>query len=235
MSFLRKVVRWPKRHVALFMTLLAVMLLQPAMHEIRADWLVYNLLAAVIALAVILFVFDTKRERVVAFLLAAPGLIGSFSADFAPGDYKEGFIIVLHLSSLVFYGYAAGVILHGIIERRAVRADDVIGSLCSYLLLGLCWSSLYQVTELLRPGSFAIHSAMGNELASPHSRQALFNYFSFVTLTTLGYGDVTPTSHVAATFAWLEATIGQFYIAVVVAQVVGFRMAHAQSKSVSGS
>ncbi len=235
MSLLRKIVRWPKRHVALFITLLAVMLLQPAMHELSADWIVYNALTAVVALAVLLFVFDTRRERFVSLLLAAPGLVGNFAAHFTPTDYRLGFELVLHVSSLIFYGYAAGVILHGIIERRAVRADDVIGALCSYLLLGLCWSSLYQVTDLLAPGSFAVHSDMGNELENPHSRQALFNYFSFVTLTTLGYGDVTPVSHVAATFAWLEATIGQFYIAVVVAQVVGFRMAHATSKSLSGS
>ena len=133
--------------------------------------------------------------------------------------------LVVQISSLIFYGYAAGVILVGISERRAVRADDVVGAICSYVLLGLCWSSLYQTTELLAPGSFAIHSDLAVQLDDRKSRQALFNYFSFVTLTTLGYGDVTPVSHVAATFSWLEATFGQFYIAVVVAQIVGFRLA----------
>lgn len=234
MKFLRRIGHWPRRHVALLVTLLAVMLLQPAMHELKANLLIYDALAAVIALAVLLFVFDTRRERIVSVLLAAPGLIANFSTHVAPESYRVGLELLLHLSSLIFYGYAAGVILQNIIARRAVRADDVIGALCSYLLLGLCWSSLYQLTELLAPGSFALHSEMGKELGSRHARQALFNYFSFVTLTTLGYGDVTPVNHVAATFAWLEATIGQFYIAVVVAQVVGFRMAHANSNSVSG-
>lgn len=220
--------------MALLFSLLAVMLLQPAMHQVNADWFVYDALAVAIALAVLLFVFDTRRERIVSVMLAAPGVLANLATYFSPAGSLMDLELILHLSSLIFYGYAAGVILHDIVERRAVRADDVIGALCSYLLLGLCWSSLYQVTELLAPGSFAIHSDMGSALENRHARQALFNYFSFVTLTTLGYGDVTPVSHVAATFAWLEATIGQFYIAVVVAQVVGFRMANAGSKSLSG-
>ncbi len=227
MSFLKRVVQWPKRHVALLITLVTVMLVQPVAHEVRVGWAIYDGLASVIALAVLLFVFDSRRERIISMSLLVPGVLAGVARYFEAGESSGlPFELIFHFSMLVFYGYAAGVILHDIIERRAVRADDVIGALCSYLLLGLCWSSLYQSIDLWMPGAFSINTDMALDLESRHARQALFNYFSFVTLTTLGYGDVTPASHVAATFAWLEATFGQFYIAVVVAQVVGFRMAH---------
>ncbi len=214
--------------MALLVTLVTVMLVQPLAHEMRAAWGAYDALASVIALAVLLFVFDSRRERLLSTALLAPAALAAVVRYWEAGE--KSFLpleLIFHFSTLVFYGYAAGVILHGIVKRRGVRADDVIGALCSYLLLGLAWSSLYQAIELWSPGSFVIHSDMAVNLTSRHARQALFNYFSFVTLTTLGYGDVTPVNHVAATFAWLEATFGQFYIAVVVAQVVGFRMAQA--------
>ncbi len=226
MSILRRIYHWPRRHVALLITLVGVMLVQPLAHEVRAGWAAYDALASLVALAVLLFVFDSRRERWIGLALLVPVVLAGLAGYFAAGADLPGELI-FHFSTLVFYGYAAGVILHDIVERRAVRADDVIGALCSYLLLGLAWSSLYQGIELWSPGSFAINTDMAVDLESRHARQALFNYFSFVTLTTMGYGDVTPVNHVAATFAWLEATFGQFYIAVVVAQVVGFRMAQA--------
>jgi hypothetical protein len=228
MSLLRRIVRWPKRHVALFFTLMAVMLAQPLAHEVGAGWALYDGLALLIAVAVLLFIFDSRQERIISMSLLTPAVLAGVARYFDAGENSVlPLELIFHFSTLIFYGYAAGVILLDIVERRAVQADDVIGALCSYLLLGLCWSSLYQAIELWSPGSFAINTDMAGDLGSRHARQALFNYFSFVTLTTLGYGDVTPLNHVAATFAWLEATFGQFYIAVVVAQVVGFRMAQA--------
>ncbi len=229
MGLLRRIYGWPKRHVALLATLIGAMLVQPIAHEVRAGWAAYDALATLIALAVLLFVFDTRRERLISIGLLVPGFVAVVVRSVWFDAVEElPFELIYHVSTLVFYGYAAGVILHSIVERRAVRADDVIGALCSYVLLGLAWSSLYQACDLWNPGSFSINTEMAVDLGSRHARQALFNYFSFVTLTTLGYGDVTPVSHVAATFAWFEATFGQFYIAVVVAQIVGFRMAQAR-------
>jgi hypothetical protein len=88
------------------------------------------------------------------------------------------------------------------------------------------WSNLYAVTAILVPESFAVSPDL-HELAGELSRTALFNYFSVVTLTTMGYGDITPVRSPANVLAMLEAIFGQFYIAVVVAQLVGLRLAQA--------
>jgi Ion channel len=86
-------------------------------------------------------------------------------------------------------------------------------------------ANLYAFTEALLPGSFAATSSLEHDLASWHGRLALFDYFSLVTLTTMRDGDVTPVSPPATAFATLQAVFGQFYIAVVMAQLVGARLA----------
>lgn len=235
MNALDWLARWERRHLVLLVSLVLMLLLQPIAHQVTAGWMIYEALSAVIVLAVLLLVFETRADRIIALVLAVPGLVFEFARYAVPGAWEFGFAAAFHVSSMVFFGFAAALILREILERRAVRADDVLGALCSYLLLGLAWASLYQLIELVAPGSFSINSTLTNDAGNLPSREGIFVYFSFVTLTTLGYGDVTPVSHIAATFAWLEATFGQFYIAVVVAQVVGFRLANAGSRRLGGS
>ena len=93
----------------------------------------------------------------------------------------------------------------------------IFGTLCLYLILGLFWGALYSLLYELSPGSFAgamLYQAEGSVLT-------VFNYFSMVTLTTLGYGDITPQTQAAGALCQIEAIAGQFYIAVVVAWLVG--------------
>lgn len=97
-------------------------------------------------------------------------------------------------------------------------------------LLGLIWSVLYSAVELTFPGSFRLPASedMGVTVASP-SRSDL-SYFSFITLATVGYGDVTPATPLARTLAWVEAIVGQFYLAVLVAGLVGFKITQAMKE-----
>jgi hypothetical protein len=80
------------------------------------------------------------------------------------------------------------------------------------------WVFLYHLTEFIHPNSFSMAADLATE-----SRKALF-YYSFVTLTTLGYGDITPISHPAKSLAMLEAIVGQMYIAVLIARLVGMHI-----------
>jgi hypothetical protein len=112
-------------------------------------------------------------------------------------------------------------------EKRPVRADDVPGAACGDLLAGVVWSQLFQVRDLLSPGSFSISTAMVGQLSTPPDHVAVFNYFIVATLTTIAYADITPARGSATAFAMLETVFGQSYIAVVVAQLVGIRLAQA--------
>src|SRR5262249_57380705 len=102
-----------------------------------------------------------------------------------------------------------------------LKFDSFLGAVCGYLFLGLGWAVLYSMIEGFRPGSFEIGPKLvtGGEVARPLPH--VLTYYSFVTLTTVGYGDISPVSPAARTLAWIEAITGQFYLAVIVAGVGG--------------
>jgi len=120
---------------------------------------------------------------------------------------------------LLFLGYVFGVIVWRVLRDRVVTFDTVAGAACAYFLLGLVWGDLFLLVERWRPGSFAIPSGWmvgpGGDL-----RSALM-YFSFATLTTLGYGDIRPTDAAAGSLCAAEAFIGQLYLAIMIARMVG--------------
>ena len=97
-----------------------------------------------------------------------------------------------------------------------VSANRIVGVICVYLLLGVIWALAYSIVELMSPGSFA-----GFEAWSDRGWDSEWLYFSFVTMTTLGYGDLLPISATARVLAYLQAVFGQFYIAILVAGLVG--------------
>lgn len=100
-----------------------------------------------------------------------------------------------------------------------VGTNEVVGSICIFMLLGMAWAVAYLVVERLLPGSLP-------ELAGEHWRDHLHEsiYFSFVTLTSVGYGDISPAQPVAHFLAYLQGITGQFYLAIVVASLIGAKM-----------
>jgi len=116
------------------------------------------------------------------------------------------------LSSLVSLGLMAVVVLAQTFSGREVSIHHVQGAVAAYLLLGLVWAAAYAFVAALHPGAFAS--------AVPMSQDRSFIYFSFVTLTTVGFGDVTPVHSTARSLVVLEALTGQLYPAVLLARIV---------------
>ena len=129
-----------------------------------------------------------------------------------------------HFIEILFLAFVAVMILRAIFTQGSISLDSIFGAVCAYLLLGMAWGSLYSAIEVLQPGSFQATEKMADALISTEARGSVLVYFSFVTMTTVGYGDITPVSPPARTLAWLEAMMGQFYIAVLVAFLVGIRI-----------
>jgi len=96
-----------------------------------------------------------------------------------------------------------------------IHLNRLVGAICVYLLLGTIWALGYSFIETLSPGSFH-----GIEIDADHSLNSDWIYFSFVTMTTLGYGDLLPLSATARALAYIQAVFGQFYIAILVAGLV---------------
>lgn len=119
---------------------------------------------------------------------------------------------------------------HVFTTKRVSTADSLYGAVCIYLLTGVFFAHTYFLINLIAPNSYGCSTS----LCAGHLDSAFQNgvdiYYSFVTLTTMGYGDVVPLSPFAGMIAVLEAIIGQMYVAIVVARLVGLYLLEAEQK-----
>jgi hypothetical protein len=115
------------------------------------------------------------------------------------------------------------LVLQRIFLAGPITGDRIQGAVAVYLLIGLMWAQAYDFLERLVPGSFQFPSAV----VGPYGRSSALLYFSFITLTTLGYGDILPVHPVARSLAMVEALMGQLYPAILIAGLVG---AHISSR-----
>ena len=104
-----------------------------------------------------------------------------------------------------------------------IYADRVHAALSVYILMAMAWAGAYGTLEVLAPGSFAIPAAFGHSVTDPQGMNLLSAMFhlSMATLTSTGYGDITPVAPFARSIAALEQLIGVFYIAVLISRLVG--------------
>ncbi len=120
---------------------------------------------------------------------------------------------VIRLTSVLSLGLLLIVVLGQTFRAGPVTFHRIQGAIAAYLLLGVIWADAYSLVELVRPGSF---SAPADVLVNPRG----WLYFSFMTLTTVGYGDVLPVHPAARSLAMLEAVTGPLYIAILLARLV---------------
>lgn len=138
--------------------------------------------------------------------------LGIFDIFFLP---QEGYqvLLVIYFALLIFSYFKQ------ILTAPRVTANMLAATLCLYLIIGLFWGGVYNLLESYVPGSFS-GKLLDNLGGFSPIRGDIFNYFSFVTLTTLGYGDISPQTIGAATLCQVEAILGQFFVMVVVARLV---------------
>ena len=122
---------------------------------------------------------------------------------------------ILALTSVLVFCITSSIIaLKHVMFSGKITLNKIIGSICIYLLIGVTWGILYNLLVYFQPGAF-------KGLSLAQASEGDFMYYSFVTLSTVGYGDISPVSPLARALAYLEAIVGQFYLAVLVASLVG--------------
>ena len=129
-----------------------------------------------------------------------------------------------HLVVIAFCGVTGVMVLMSVVRDRLQPHRAVLGAVSVYLLIGLTWATIYETIEMVEPNAFRFAARRTIERPGDarevQTRFSQFVYFSFVTMTTLGYGEIHPRTALAETACWLEAIIGQLFLVILIARLV---------------
>ena len=200
--------------VQLLIALALFFIWAPFVEEIEGGELIVSGLFSLVLLAGVVSVADSKRILVIAIVLAIPAIAGRWINHFRPDLVSPAVFLVAGLVLMIF---VIGNLLRFILRAPSVNTEVLCASIAAYLMLGLMWTMAYWLADRLTPGgAFSF-----NTNAGPRSINGFTGfYFSFITLSTVGYGDITPVSRMARWLAAMEAMTGSLYVAVLIARLV---------------
>ena len=209
-----------------FAALLAVLLVFLAIQSFDAgtgaEGTLSNAFRTMLGVAILVVVFERQRERMaMAVILAAAVAIAWGARHVSGANLDTALSMALGALSSLFAWAAVWVILRDLFRKRAVGAENVLGAICGYLIAGDAWPGANEIAYLAIPAAYSINPDISALLADWRGRHALFSYYSFAQMLTIGFADVTPVRAPATTLSLLAALFGVFYTAVVVSQFVG--------------
>ena len=220
----------PQRHLWLLILLLGIFIASPFVLPYYYGPLALNIVAVAVLLSASYAVSERRLFLIIGLSLSTLTIILTYWLAAGP---KHWLIIAAHGSIVGLLGFFAVAILGYVLRSGKVTWDTIYGGICAYLLFGYGFAFLYSVIEEVQPGSFtALTSTLAHDLVS---RVMQMRYFSFVTLASVGYGDIVPHTQMARTAALLEAMLGQFYLVALIGRLVGLHIAHGNSRSRSDS
>lgn len=156
--------------------------------------------------------YGARRLFLLGIILVILGIGGNILALAGAGT---SFVYLSLCSYIIFLLLTINLAIRQVMCSRTIDANRIIGAICIYLLIGVIWALFYVFVNLLIPGSFSVQIS-----GIAYEQLQTFLYYSFVTLTTIGYGDIAPISETARALSTIEAILGQFYIATLVAGLV---------------
>ena len=213
------------RHLILLLFILLLFIVSPMVLALRHGILIINIVGAGVLIAASYALSRHKHLFVTAIILSVISVILTCWLVYAPG---LAVMLMSQTSIVVMVGFFVVTILIYVVQAGRITADRIYAAICVYMLIGYGWSFAYAMLDELQPDAFAVPNRVeANDYAS---RVMQLRYFSFVTLTTMGYGDITPRSAGARTMAVLEAVVGQIYLVTLVGRLVGLHIVHSRSE-----
>jgi len=200
--------------VELLLALGLLFLVTPFVEELPRGQLVESILLTVVMISAVLAVGGRRRTLIIALLLLGPAVLAKWINHLKPEIIPPELFMGV---SVVFFLFVIAQLLRFILLAPRVDANVLCAGISGFLMLGLLWMPAYLLVAQMSPGAFV----MGHG-ASPGETLDGFNafYFSFITLCTVGYGDVAPVTKVARMLTVLEAITGLFYMAVLMSRLV---------------
>lgn len=200
--------------VQLLVVLVLLFICAPFVEEMRGGHLILSILFSMVLLAAVFAVAKRKRVLIVAIVLAIPGIAGRWINHFRPDLVHPAVFLVF---ALVLLAFVIAHMLRFILRAPVVNVEVLCASISVYLILGLMWTLAYWLVDQLTPGgAFSFNTNRGGQSINGFTGF----YFSFMTLSTVGYGDITPVSRIARWLAAMEAMTGLLYVAVLIARLV---------------
>ena len=186
----------------------------PFVEEINDADLILSFLLSLVLLSAILAVAEKRSTLVIAILLAVPTLAARWANHFRPDLVPIGVFLI---GALVMFIFVVAHLLRFVLRAPSVTTEVLCASISAYLMLGMIWTLAYWLVDRLTPGgAFSFNTNAGEHCINGVTGF----YFSFVTLSTVGYGDITPVSRLARWLAAMEAMTGLLYVAVLIARLV---------------
>ena len=211
----------PWRHLMLLISILVLFIIGPFVLTFRHGVLILNVAGVAVLVAGTYALSERKHLFAIAILLSAISILGTCLLLVFPQRWA---VLLSHSFILVLLAFFCITILAFVLNGSRVTSDKIFAAVCVYLLMGYAWSFAYAMLDELQPQSFAASTEVG--FHDYPARILQFRYFSFMTLTTVGYGDIVPRSPAARTMTILEAVMGRFYLVALVGRLVGLHIVH---------
>ena len=229
MSTVGFIAKW--RFSLLLLALLSNILLAPLFADLDLGTTSGSIaiqIAFTFLLIIIVFVVGHNKKIIISYItLACVALV--FSWINLTSD-SHNISILDHLFSFIVLALAIALVIKEAMLIENVTLDTIAGSLCAYLLMGFAFASVYALIDLVEPNSF-VSSITDDTTISLANSDLDRIYFSFVTLLTVGYGDIVPHSPSAKLTTIVEGFIGQVYLVVLIARLVGVHVSQRSNLS----
>jgi hypothetical protein len=193
-------------------SLLILLILSAVLEGYKYSYLVLNTLSTIVIIAGAYAASANKRSVIILLVLSLPWFLSEW---FFMKSTNTLFI------SFFFFLYVTLILFDMLIKSKDITPNTLYGAVCVYLMLGLLWASIYGLINELIPGSIFTGNLIGGQLTTNE-----VIYYSYTTLTTLGYGDISSMAPVGRILSVLEAIIGQLFIAFMVARLIAIYTSH---------
>ena len=202
--------------VELLVALALLFLFFPFVEEVKGGDVIISILLSLVLLSAVLAVADRKGVFFIALALAIPAIAGRWINHFWPALVPPPVFLVAGLALIAF---VVANLLRFVLRAPSVNTEVLCASISAYLMLGLLWTVAYWLVAQVTPNAFSFNAATGTRTKETMAGFNAF-YFSFITLSTVGYGDITPVSKIARWLAAAEAMTGLLYVTVLIARLV---------------
>lgn len=206
------------RFVILLLSLCAAILLPPYFYGAETLKWVWEICISLVMLAALYSTAERQHARIWLVVFLVPAFLTSWLPLFSEA---RAAVYADNLTTIFYFSLVSYHLGRYILKTAVITSNVIYAALCLYMIAAVIWGAIYNLQYIHHAASFSFSSEALTLLAdNPETSSSLFTYFSFVTLTTLGYGDVVPLT--PATQAWVavQAMFGQFYLAVTIARLV---------------